>query len=291
MSRTYPNAQFFSGEVVVTSNLDVGTGKLYVDTSTSNVGIGTTQPQFTLDVRGDINFTGNLNQDGTEFISTPWTINTSPDFLTYASNVGIGTTQPQFTLDVQGDLRVGDGNLFVDVSTSNVGINTVTPRVDLDVNGFLFHRAFVFLIKNENSSVDSDNGAFLSGGDGVYDIYPPVENPNNYTVGIDTIVGGYRAPVQGYYYLFCKVRPNDYTSTDIEIQWTIYRKPNNFAFHHIGFEAWMPLSDSGGRRYLMSSTIIQLNQGDLVVPGMLPPPSSTIGITIAAFGGYFIGTI
>ena len=111
MSRTYPNAQFFSGEVVVTSNLDVGTGKLYVDTSTSNVGIGTTQPQFTLDVRGDINFTGNLNQDGTEFISTPWTINTSPDFLTYASNVGIGTTQPQATLDVQGDLNVGDVKL------------------------------------------------------------------------------------------------------------------------------------------------------------------------------------
>ena len=53
----------------------------------------------------------------------------------------------------------------------------------------------------------------------------------------------------------------------------------------------MPPADNGGRRHLMSSTIIQLNQGDLVLPGMLPVPGSTIGIGNAVFGGYFLGTL
>ena len=41
-----------------------------------NVGIGTDNPQFKLDVHGDINFTGLLRQDGVKF----------------ASGVGIGST-------------------------------------------------------------------------------------------------------------------------------------------------------------------------------------------------------
>ena len=36
----------------VSSNLEVGTANLFVDTSTSNVGIGTRSPAYTLDVRG-----------------------------------------------------------------------------------------------------------------------------------------------------------------------------------------------------------------------------------------------
>jgi hypothetical protein len=39
MART--NVQTFSGDVEVTSNLEVGTANLFVDTQTGNVGIGT----------------------------------------------------------------------------------------------------------------------------------------------------------------------------------------------------------------------------------------------------------
>ena len=44
----------------VTSNIEVGDANLFVDTTTSNVGIGTNAPLAALDVRGDIYATGNI---------------------------------------------------------------------------------------------------------------------------------------------------------------------------------------------------------------------------------------
>jgi len=96
---------------------EVGTANLFVDTSTSNVGIGTSTPGYTLDVDGDINLTGVFYQDGLKFVSSLWTLN--GDELTYtASNVEIGTA-----------------NLFVNIENSNVGIGTSTPGYRLDVHG------------------------------------------------------------------------------------------------------------------------------------------------------------
>jgi len=98
------------------SNVEVGTGNLFVDTTTSNVGIGTTTPAYELDVVGNVNFTGDLYQGGAPFVSSLWT--DGPDSLYYRSNVEVGT-----------------GNLFVDTTTSNVGIGTTTPAYTLDVAG------------------------------------------------------------------------------------------------------------------------------------------------------------
>jgi len=108
------------------SNVEVGTGNLFVDTTTSNVGIGSTTPSYTLDVDGDIHFSGNLYQNGTEFVSgggngggggsSLWTSGTNSIY--YRSNVEVGT-----------------GNLFVDTTTSNVGIGSTTPSYTLDVAG------------------------------------------------------------------------------------------------------------------------------------------------------------
>ena len=47
------------GDLNVSSNLEVGGANLFVDTSTSNVGIGTNTPGYTLDVQGDLNVSGN----------------------------------------------------------------------------------------------------------------------------------------------------------------------------------------------------------------------------------------
>ena len=54
-----------NGNLSVTSNVEVGTANLFVDTVNSRVGIGTSAPGYTLDVAGDINFTGALTQNGT----------------------------------------------------------------------------------------------------------------------------------------------------------------------------------------------------------------------------------
>jgi hypothetical protein len=49
----------------ILGNVEVGTANLFVDTSTSNIGIGTNTPAHTLDVIGDINLTGNMYSDNT----------------------------------------------------------------------------------------------------------------------------------------------------------------------------------------------------------------------------------
>ena len=113
------------GNVYVSSNLEVGTANLFVDTSTSNVGIRTSTPGYTLDVNGDINLTGDFYQDGSPFVSSLWELDGGN--LTYtASNVEIGTA-----------------NLFVDTLHSNVGIGTATPLEKLHVNGAVKATSFI----------------------------------------------------------------------------------------------------------------------------------------------------
>ena len=59
--------------------------------SSGNVGIGQTNPGYTLDVSGNINFTGTLYQNGSAFGSSAWTESGSNAYRT-SGNVGIGTT-------------------------------------------------------------------------------------------------------------------------------------------------------------------------------------------------------
>ena len=101
---------------IIDTKFEVGTANLFVDTITSNVGVGTKTPAYKLDVDGDINLTGDLYQDGSLFVSSEWT--TGASSLYYRSNVEVGTA-----------------DLFVDTVTSNVGIGTSTPAYKLDVRG------------------------------------------------------------------------------------------------------------------------------------------------------------
>ena len=90
-------------DTYITSNLNVDTSTLHADSVAGRVGIGKTDPGFTLDVAGDINFSGSLYEDGSLFVSTPWTIETGPDALSYtAGNIGIGVANPPAKLTVQG---------------------------------------------------------------------------------------------------------------------------------------------------------------------------------------------
>jgi hypothetical protein len=91
------------GVKTFSSNLQVGTANLFVDTESSNVGVGTTTPAYTLDVNGDINFTGTFYQGGSQFVSSLWTSNV--DTLYYnTSNVGIGSSYAGYELHVEGNV-------------------------------------------------------------------------------------------------------------------------------------------------------------------------------------------
>ena len=67
-----------SGDATVSSNLEVGTANLFVDTTTSNVGIGTNAPLAALDVRGVAQFGLISNSGGVASVynSGSWTTGT-----------------------------------------------------------------------------------------------------------------------------------------------------------------------------------------------------------------------
>jgi len=107
---------FFSGTGPNTS-----TELMRVRGSDGNVGINTSSPGYKLDVNGDINFTGNLRQNGTAWSNSQWTTSSSNTYIGPSSNVGIGTTTPSYTLDVAGKLRL----------TSNVIGQNAGPRLQI----------------------------------------------------------------------------------------------------------------------------------------------------------------
>src|SRR6056300_251847 len=168
----YQNGSVFSG----------GGGSSVWTTSSSNiyynsgnVGIGTINPAYLLDVAGNINFTGTLYQNGSVFSDSPWT--TSGSGIYYISgNVGIGgSASSLYKLNVQAYNQAGikiadnyqakpyilfesstdcstglESGIFsiknssnfstndrfnLDLSTGNLGLGTSTPSYKLDVVG------------------------------------------------------------------------------------------------------------------------------------------------------------
>ena len=147
--------------LTVTGNVAVDTNTLFVDSVNNRVGIGTSTPGYTLDVTGDMNFSGTFNQNGSPFISSPWTttgndlsystgnvaVDTNTLFVDSVNNrVGIGTSTPGYTLDVVGDIHLSgtfnqNGSPFISspwtttgndlsYSTGNVAVDTNTLFVD-----------------------------------------------------------------------------------------------------------------------------------------------------------------
>jgi len=72
---------------------------------------------------GNINFTGNLFQNGSLYISSQWSsVGTSGNLSYTGGNVGIGTTNPSYSLDVVGNVRITNGSLLA----SNFAVSAFT---------------------------------------------------------------------------------------------------------------------------------------------------------------------
>ena len=169
--------------------------------TSSNVGIGTINPAYLLDVAGNINFTGTLYQNGSVFSDSPWT--TSGSGIYYISgNVGIGgSASSLYKLNVQAYNQAGikiadnyqakpyilfesstdcstglESGIFsiknssnfstndrfnLDLSTGNLGLGTSTPSYKLDVAG------------------DINCTGALSKGSGSFKIEHPLPNMSN----------------------------------------------------------------------------------------------------------------
>jgi len=113
---------------VVKNGLEVATDVILANASTKNVGIGSTQPEFTLDVRGGIGAT-DLQVTGFSTFTDDIQVGASGSVF-YVSNsnnfVGVGTSVPAYTLEVRGPVSTGTTALFVR------GDMRVTGDINLD---------------------------------------------------------------------------------------------------------------------------------------------------------------
>ena len=115
---------------VVKNGLEVASNVILADATTKNVGIGSTQPEFTLDVSGGIGVT-DVSVTGFTTLTQDLQVGTSGSVF-YVSdsnnNVGVGTSVPNplYTLDVRSPVSTGQTALYV------YGDMRVTGDINLD---------------------------------------------------------------------------------------------------------------------------------------------------------------
>jgi hypothetical protein len=101
-----------TGNSYISSNVTVDTNTFHVDAVNNKVGVGTTEPDKTLHVQGDIKFTGTLFEDDAPFVTSPW-VTTGTDIYYNVGNVGFGTNA-----NVDANVHV-NGNAYV---SSNIHV-------------------------------------------------------------------------------------------------------------------------------------------------------------------------
>ena len=137
---------------VVKNGLEVATDVILANATTKNVGIGSTQPEFTLDVRGGIGAT-DIQVTGFSTFTQDVQVGSSGSIF-YVSNstnnVGVGTSVPNaaYTLDVRGPVSTGSTALYVygdvritgdldvdDINLDDASIQNLTVTDTLHVTG------------------------------------------------------------------------------------------------------------------------------------------------------------
>lgn len=129
----------------VNSDDDSWVDNSYGTYTNANVGIGTSVPQYDLDVNGDINFNGTFYQNGSPFVASRWTAGSGDDIYRLSGNVGIGTTNPTSKLTVGGDVSVTgivtassfSGNASSATYSTTSGISTYATTAGIATYAFI----------------------------------------------------------------------------------------------------------------------------------------------------------
>ena len=146
---SFNNRLSVANDVSLNSNLYVGgntnlSNQLFVNDVSNNIGINTSNPQFTLDVSGNVNINNKLitkdaSFNGYLYVNNDTSLNgnlyvggnvnlSNQFYINDASNtIGINTSNPQYSLDISGNLRV----------TGNI-INSSLSQNDISLNGNLY---------------------------------------------------------------------------------------------------------------------------------------------------------
>ena len=133
---------------VVKNGLEVYTDLILADASTKKVGIGSTNPRYSLDVRGGIGAT-DVIVSGVATISNELRVGTSGTIFTviagptgFGQSVGVGTANPGFLLDVRSPVSTGQTALYVqgdvritgDLAVDDISFDQAT-LTDINVTG------------------------------------------------------------------------------------------------------------------------------------------------------------
>ena len=155
-------------------------------TGPGNVGIGTTSPDYLLDVAGQITasssyinglFTGvhaSVSDDltiGDNITFTDLTASISSNLVVDGVLDINGTASSTFAgdLDIEGDVNIGGGDLYVDNSSGYVGIGTIAPNTNLSIyngNESTTQTNFTQALTNAGINIitdDNETGAYTSG--------------------------------------------------------------------------------------------------------------------------------
>ena len=153
---TFASGDFtFPGQLTVDGNFIINTETLFVNTTTQRIGIGTTTPTQTLDVRGSINISntiitseiclGGVCETVWPSGSSIWTDNNGNATFT-TGNVGIGTTTPQTTLDINGSIRQQTTTPEIIYQFNNTN-TTNSPQVR-------YHEGYIYLASRGSNRIN-----------------------------------------------------------------------------------------------------------------------------------------
>ena len=283
----------------------VTTGNVEVEKELTVSGNATVSSNLTVSgdvgVNGDIRLGASVNNTADD--NTNRTISTAGQLFIKANDSDLDGTYTNMILQAgntnPGKIVIG-GNDGAAYGTPSSQIEFFTPGATaavckIESGGFLLPKAFAFMASGSGGTFTNNKPLMLNVTTFTqhFDYHP---NPNGIYRGLreqsgDGNRGIYFAPVKGVYHFSCKSRIPDNTTSTYEIEWYIKRNGSHSSPYsevkYTSYEMWASPADGGGRRSMMSSSIVKLD----VDEGFFPRNDGTsVSCSQVTFGGYFLGT-